>query len=140
MIKFMSNATRRATARLPWFRRSEDGTAAAELVAVFPIFILVLGLGVDLTMTYMHMNRMWDVARDTARRVSVGDMTILEAETYAAGRLPASTGAIVDIKETDETDISVNISATGGNLTIFGYFLPFEQSTRVVEIVMRKEG
>lgn len=70
------------------FRRDERGSASIEFVLWIPILIPVLLLTIDATTLYQIHSEMWNVARDTARQLSDGDiMCPADAKTYAIDAL-----------------------------------------------------
>ena len=59
---------------------AEGGSATVEFVIWFPFYFMLLGLIGDTAVAFMNVNQMWNTARDTARRASVGEMTAIEAK------------------------------------------------------------
>ena len=68
--------------------RDRRGAATLENVLWTPLFVGLVALSADAGLAFHAHSRMWDVARDVARRVAVGELDALQAETYAAGALP----------------------------------------------------
>ena len=82
---------------------------------------------------------MWDAARDTARRATVGEMDPTTAENHAKAMLPSFIGPKVFVDNSDPVDIVVSITAPMANLGFFGTFDLFNQGDVSVNVVMRKE-
>lgn len=129
----------RGLSRLRSFRKEESGVATVEFVIWFPFYLMMLGLIGDATITFMNYNRMWDAARDTARRATVGEMDVATAEQHASDYLPSFISPNVTVDNTDPVDIVVSIEAPLANLSFFGTFNLFTQGYVSVNVVMRKE-
>jgi Flp pilus assembly pilin Flp len=72
------------------FLRDEGGSATIEFVLWVPVFAFILMATVDATILYLHHTEMWNVARDTTRRMAEGSiLTVSGAEAYAASALKA---------------------------------------------------
>ncbi|HUF86838.1 MAG TPA: TadE/TadG family type IV pilus assembly protein [Thermohalobaculum sp.] len=66
------------------FRRDETGSATIEFVLWIPIIVGLLVIVIDVATLYITHSEMWNVARDTARRMVTGNLlTEQEAEQYA---------------------------------------------------------
>lgn len=93
----------------------ESGGATVEFVLWMPIFILIIGLVIDASMAMLAHARIWDVARDTTRQLSIGEMTAAEAKTYAEteAKLSGVTPTVLANDSGDDVwvDISLPISA-----------------------------
>lgn len=66
------------------FLRDEKGSVTIEFILWIPVIVALLALVIDVTTIYITHTEMWNVARDTARRMAKGDLTPAEAEAYAA--------------------------------------------------------
>ena len=70
------------------FLRDERGSQTIEFVLWIPIIGALMVLITDAFLLYMTHTEMWNVARDTARRMTTGDLsTKAAAETYAGTQL-----------------------------------------------------
>lgn len=67
--------------------RGERGNATVEFVVWLPFFIILLGAIADVSLLLNNQSRMFDVARDASRLVSLGRMTNIEAEAWARNSL-----------------------------------------------------
>ncbi|NNU82083.1 hypothetical protein HMH01_16725 [Halovulum dunhuangense] len=65
------------------FVRDENGAAAIEFVIWLPAFMLILAFVLDVSLSMLAHSRMWDVARDTVRQISLRSLNAAEAVTYA---------------------------------------------------------
>ena len=65
------------------FLRDERGSYTIEFCLWIPMFLVFLAATVDASLLYLTHNNMWNAARDTARRVSTGEIDSKE-EAYEA--------------------------------------------------------
>lgn len=118
------------------FRRDETGSATIEFVLWVPILLTMLVIVVDVTTLYITHSEMWNVARDTARRMVTGNLlTEVQAEQHAADSMalrdfpycveanypdgPIDPGSVVEvIIAFNVKDIS--LLGYGSPLTLFG--------------------
>ena len=121
------------------FRREERGTTSIEFVLWFPFFIALQGMIADSSMAFMNLNRMYDVARDTARRASLGEMTASQAASHINSTLPGFIAPTVTVDDTDPTDLSIQIAAPISNLVFFGAFDAFSLGNVQINYTVRKE-
>ncbi len=75
----------RAAILAPW--RDARGVAAVEFAFVMPVLVLILTGVIQLGLLLFLHGNMGDVARDTARRLAVGELTAANAPSYAEGQL-----------------------------------------------------
>ena len=107
------------------FLRDREGATAIELAFALPILLTVLTGIVQFGALFFLQNHMGDIARDTARRVSVGQMSASEAETYAQGELVTWKAAFaVDVQDlSDEVTVAITVPMADASLVdIFGLF------------------
>jgi Flp pilus assembly protein TadG len=121
---------------------SRAGTVTVEFVVWLPVFVFLLALTADACKLYLTQADMWSVARDTARRMSTGELATPEAaETYASGQLLYPLDYTYTI--TQDTDDTVQISVPISDACVFGV-LPvvgnFGGSQMVARVVMRVES
>ena len=97
MPRIASNSRRVQPARsFTGFLRDGQGTALIELAFVLP-FLLILVIGIiNMGGLFFLQNNMVNVARDSARSLSVGAMTDSEAVTDATTRIGSVTSANPD--------------------------------------------
>ena len=70
------------------FLRDERGSQTIEFVLWIPIIGALMVLITDAFLLYMTHTEMWNVARDTARRMTTKNLvTKAEAEAYASSQL-----------------------------------------------------
>jgi Flp pilus assembly protein TadG len=124
---------------LSHFFRDERGSQTIEFVLWVPIIGALMVLVTDAFNIYMTHTEMWNVARDTARRMTMGDITSkADAETYASSQLslfdyPYSVAAIHD----PDTSMTVRVALNVGDSSFFG--LTLFGGTMNARVVMRSE-
>lgn len=124
------------------FLRDERGSQTIQFVLwVLPLSFLLI-IVTDASFLYLTHTEMWNVARDTARRMSAGQLlTATEAEAHVATQLsqydhPFTVTAGYDLT----TSMSVVISVPIADAAIFGLFLaPVLGNTMDARVVMRSE-
>lgn len=62
------------TNRTSRFLRDEKGAVTIEFTVLVPFFVLLLVLFADAAVVYLTLTEMYNVARDTARRMSTGQL------------------------------------------------------------------
>jgi Flp pilus assembly protein TadG len=100
--------------RLRGFWRHQGGASAVEFALIAPLLIgLLLGI-IQYGSLFLLQTRMTDTARDTARRLAVGElMTEQDAEDYAIASLSnwsATFSATAELPDPGEHDVSVAIT------------------------------
>lgn len=117
--------------RLRAFLCDDHGAVTVEFVLWLPIIVALLVIAIDATTLYVTHTEMWNVARDTARRMVTGKLrTEAEAEEYALNAvnlrdLPYAVRAIYDEDNVVEFRMAISFSdisivGYGSPLTIFG--------------------
>lgn len=99
--------------------RGEKGSATVEFVLWLPLFFVLIGGVTDATLLMNMQARMFDVARDASRSVSLGNMTTAEAEIWALDRLSGSSAPTVDVNVLDGF-VTTDIVAPYSNAIVFG--------------------
>lgn len=104
----------RARLRFRHFWQDQDGASAVEFALIAPLlFSLLLGT-IQYGSLFLVQNRMTDTARDTARRLAVGDLaTESDAETYAKAQLADVSpqfAAMATLPHPPDHDVSVTIT------------------------------
>ena len=108
-----------------WTRllRDERGSQTIEFVLWVPIISALVVLVVDSATLYRAHSEMWVVARDTARRMSLGQLpSASAAEQYVTGVM-AHFGAPIVVNATYDPDstMEVVISVGRADISIVGY-------------------
>ncbi len=98
--------------------RGERASATVEFVVWLPFFIILLGAIADVSLLLNHQSRMFDVARDASRLVSLGRMTDVEAEAWARDSLAGKT-LEVEVTVLDGF-VTTRVLAPYSNAIVFG--------------------
>ncbi len=120
--------------------RDERGTATVEFVLWLPVFATIMLVAIDATVLYLHHTEMWNVARDVARRVAVGDIDETEAKQYVADNLFLYTHNYrVHTSDPSSEEAMILIQTRVWDASVFGLFGPILGEYLEAAVVMRKE-
>lgn len=119
-MKQFRQMLRRACLRLRHGWRNDIGTVTVEFVIWMPVFMFILALTADTCKLYVTQANMWSVARDTARRMTTGQLATPDAaKTYAADHLLYRTLNYTYTITADGTDDTVQISVPITDASVF---------------------
>ncbi len=127
----------------PW--RDERGAAAIEFAFVIPVLLLILTGIIQLGALLFLQSNMGDVARDTARRLAVGEITAAEAPSYAVGKLVSwggtftVTAAMPDPNDPNDRDITVRVSVPIADVSLVDIVGVFQTGDITAGSTMRQE-
>ena len=122
------------------FLRDEHGSATIEFVLWVPIFVVILVAATDATILYLHHTEMWNVSRDVARRVAVGDMTEADAVTVVQNEMFLYSRAYtVATSDPAELDVWIMIQTSVRDASVFGFFEPVLDRYLTAMVTMRRE-
>ena len=122
------------------FLRDERGSATIEFVLWVPIFVVILVAATDATILYLHHTEMWNVSRDVARRVAVGDMTEADAVTVVQNEMYLYSRAYtVSTSNPTELDVKIMIRTSVADASVFGFFKPVLGRYLTAMVTMRRE-
>lgn len=104
------------------FVQDDHGSVTIEFVLWMPLFSLLLMIAADASLMYLTMTRMENVARDAARRVSMGQLSPATVAGHVAGQLsgPYSASAACTTAEL----ACVQISRPVDSVITFAVFGP----------------
>lgn len=120
------------------FLRDEGGSATIEFVLWVPVFVVLLVATTDATILYLSHTEMWNVSRDIARRIAVGDITTDEAVNEAQKELFLYSRTYRVAAESG-IDVVVEIQTNVGDASVFGFFKPVLGRELSARVVMRRE-
>lgn len=109
------------------FLRDETGAVLIEFVLWVPVLMAVLLVVVDVATIYVTHTEMWNVARDTARRMVTGALlTEDEAETYASEAMNLRQHFNYQVVATyaEPNTVEVIIRYNVADMSILGYTSP----------------
>ena len=122
------------------FLRDEHGSATIEFVLWVPIFVVILVAATDATVLYLHHTEMWNVSRDVARRVAVGDMTEADAYTAVENEMFLYSRAYtVATSNPTDLDVQIMIQTQISDASVFGFFEPVMGRYLTAMVTMRRE-
>jgi Flp pilus assembly protein TadG len=122
------------------FLRDEHGSATIEFVLWVPIFVVILAAATDATVLYLHHTEMWNVSRDVARRVAVGDMSEADAATAVQNEMFLYSRAYtVATSDPTDLDVQIMIQTQISDASVFGFFEPVMGRYLTAMVTMRRE-
>lgn len=122
------------------FLRDEHGSATIEFVLWVPVFVILLVATTDATILYLHHTEMWNVSRDVARRVAVGDLTEADAATVVQNEMFLYSSAYtVATSDPSELNVQIMIQTSIGDASVFGFFKPVLGRYLTASVIMRRE-
>ncbi|MFQ5535702.1 MAG: TadE/TadG family type IV pilus assembly protein [Sphingomonadales bacterium] len=124
------------------FLRDETGAVTIEFVLWVPVFVSMLVFVTDASIIYLTHSEMWNVARDTTRRMTTGEITSqAEARDYAAAHLFLGQRTyVIDPSDPKFAEMNVTIAIGLGDATIFGFFFESILGRELVaSVTMRRE-
>ena len=138
-----STAARAMGWRALW--RDRDGVAAVEFAFILPILLLLFSGIVQFGAIMFLENHMTNVARETTRRVAVGELNETDAESSAQQAL-VNWGVTydVDVDSVDvgggNQDITVTISLPMAEAALMDVLGVFQSGNLIAAVTMRQEG
>ncbi len=122
------------------FLRDERGSATIEFVLWVPVFVIILVAATDATVLYLHHTEMWNVSRDVARRVAVGDMTEADAAAAVQNEMFLYSRAYtVATSNSTALDVKIQIQTSVSDASVFGFFGPVLGRYLTARVTMRRE-
>lgn len=101
------------------FKKNDEGNATVEFVLWLPLIVGIVVGAFDLNIILMTQSNMWNVARDTARRISTGELDAAAGQAYALEQLTYMNFEYgVDISV--DTDVVVDIDTFLSNVAVIG--------------------
>ena len=128
------------------FHRDRRGVSAVEFALITPILVLIIAGIIDGGALFYLQNNMATVARDTVRRLSVGELTNASDAQAFAGSHVLNWGATFTINVTEpdpddvnDTDYVVEITVPIDDAALMDPFNFFNSGTLRAQAVMRQE-
>ncbi len=123
----------------------DSGIAAVEFALVLPILLLLLGGIMQFGSLFFIQNNMTDVARDSARRLAVGELTSADTPQYVQDSLVdwGVTFSVAvtepDPNDPDDKDITVAISAPMSQASLINLLNFADSQVLSVQVIARQE-
>ncbi len=120
--------------------RSERGVAAVEFALAIPFVLLVLSGIIQFGFVLFLQSHVADVARETARRVAVGEFEQAEAVQFAQDSL-LNWGVTYTVAVTfpDPDDVDVQISLPMSQAALIDLLGLFQSGTLTAAVTAREE-
>ncbi len=137
-----SRAARAKGLRALW--RDRDGAAAVEFAFILPILLLLSGIVQFGSIMFLE-NHMTDVARETSRRVAVGELAQADAAD-SAQRALVNWGVTYDVSVATvdvgggNQDIAVTISLPMSEAALMDVLGVFQSGNLTAAVTMRQES
>ena len=119
--------------------RSERGVAAIEFAIVVPFVLLVLAGIIQFGFVLFLQSHVADVARDTARRVAVGEFEQAEAVQFAQDSLLNWGVTYTVVVTLPDPDVVVQISLPMSQAALIDLLGVFQSSTLSATVTARGE-
>lgn len=107
------------------FLTDQRGSTTVEFCLWIPLFMFFLAATIDASVLYLTQTEMWNIARDTARRVATGQLVDNAAVyNHIAAEMPVPNNEYFQRVEADpDTDtVCVRIGMLIGEASVFGIF------------------
>ncbi len=101
------------------FLKADEGNATVEFVLWLPLIVGIVVGAFDLNIVLMAQSNMYSIARDTARRVSTGELDASTGQAYALDKLTYMNfeyGVDVDVGD----DVVVEVETFLSNVAVLG--------------------
>ena len=123
------------------FRRDEKAAVTVEFVLWLPLFIMILFLIVEVSLLFLTQSSMWNVARDTARRITTHEFDQASAVTHATAAMTFGGHPYTIAADGTGPEVSVTITASVGDVLLFSYspLAAFAGADLVAQVVLREE-
>ncbi len=123
------------------FLGDEKAAVTIEFVLWVPIFVGLFVFVTDASIIYLTHSEMWNVARDTTRRMTTEEITNdAEVRDYAAAHLFLGSRTYLIDPDFDTVDLNVTIAIGLDDAAIFGFFFKsILGRSLVASVTMRKE-
>ncbi len=141
----MKRIFRKFVVKTDGVHRDEAGAAAVEFAMILPVLVLILTGIIQFGMLMFAQNQMTSVARDTSRRIAVGELTNAAAPQYVQASLdfPGAIFAVAitgpDPASPNPKDITVDISVPFTQVSLIDYLGLFGGRTLRASVTMRQE-
>lgn len=121
--------------------QSQSGIVIIEVALVLPILIAITFGLLSLGSIFIVHNNMLNAARETARSLAVGEITLSEAQTTAANHLIDWENLTFTVipTEPNPSDVSVQITTPMSEAAMIDVLGIFDSGVLQAQVTMRKE-
>lgn len=122
-------------------RFSDDdlGAVSVEFVLWMPVFLSILMLIVDATLVFSAEARLWSVARDAARQLSIYQLTKDEVPDYIAKNAIGLNGNLTVTASDTGPDVWVQVTIPISDVSLFGVFSNMSEPIITARVTQRAE-
>ncbi len=126
-------------------RRAQAGLALVETALAMPLLIIVVAGIVQFGGLFSLKSEMINLARDSARRVAVGEMSAGQVQGFVAtgfGSWPQTFSVAVQTPNPSvpaDKDVAVTITVPMSEASLMDIFGMFQQGDLIAKVTMRKE-
>ncbi len=117
--------------------RDRDGASAVEFAFIVPILLMLFSGIVQFGSVMFLENHMTNVARETSRRVAVGELA--QADAVSSAQQALVTAATVDMGGGNQ-DIAVAISLPMADAALMDLLGVFQSGNLIATVTMRQES
>ncbi len=141
----MKRIFRKFVVKTDGVHRDEAGAAAVEFAMILPVLVLMLTGIIQVGMLMFVQNQMTNVARETSRRIAVGELTNAAAQQYARDSLvfPSANFAVAitgpDPASPNPKDITVDIRVPFSEVSLVDIAGLFQSGNLRASVTMRQE-
>ena len=140
-IDGMLNPKAPKASRLQRFRQDDTAAVTVEFVLWLPLFIIILFLIVEVSLLFLTQSSMWNVARDTARRIATHEFNKSSAESHATSAMTFGGHPYTVLADATGPEVSMTITTSVGDVLLFSYspMAAFAGSKLVAKVILREE-
>jgi len=120
------------------FRKNQNGSATVEFTLWLPLIAGIIVGAFDLNIVLVAQGTMWDVARDTARRVAIGEYDATAGQEYALSKL-TFMGFEYGVDVEVGTDVTVTVQTFLSNVAVLGTMGGMGDYAVTAAVTMRNE-
>lgn len=120
------------------FARDEKGAVTIEFVTIFWGFVIFLLMVTDATVLYLTHTELFNVSRQTARRVAVGALHIDDVPEYVRQRAKLG-GRTYTVSSFSGSLVIIELSVNVADASVVGFFEPILDRTMIVRTESLRE-
>lgn len=122
------------------FLSDESGSATVEFVIWVPWFMLLLMITTDVSFVWFNHTQMLNTSRDAARRMSIGELSGADLESFVRARVSGSGVRVVD--RSSGNDACVQISRPFTDCALFGWTFKglWDKDLAATTVMLRELG
>lgn len=103
--------------------KEDSGSVSIEYVLWLPLFILLVFTIVDVSLMFTANARMWDAAREGARRMAIHNMTPEQTATYIEEKLSTEKRTYEVTTNDSGNEVDINVQIGFRDAAVFGHMM-----------------